>query len=64
MKAVSFCTPRAAALGGVLREYLMAARYSLLAWAADRIRAAGQEVLSELEFTGGGQEEFCRNPHG
>lgn len=39
----------------------MGVRHSLLVWAVDETRAAGQEVLSGLEFTKRGQAEFCKN---
>lgn len=64
MKAASPCTLRAAALEGVRGEYLMGVRHSPLVWAVDGTTAAEQEVLSGLEFTKDGQEEFCKNLDG
>lgn len=42
----------------------MGVRHSPLVWAVDGTTAAEQEVLSGLEFTKDGQEEFCKNLDG
>lgn len=53
---------RAAALGGVLREYLMGVRYPLLSWALEGAGDAGQQGLSGLEFIECDHIQFDKNP--
>lgn len=61
LEAACLWSPEAAVLGGARAEDLLGVRHSVLVGAVDETRAAGQEVLSGLESTKCGQEEFCKN---